>query len=170
MSAGPGIAQHITSVDHVAIAVRDMVPAARFFAEVLGGTMVFGGDNDVTGVRIVKLAVANFRIEIMQPLREDSLLAEHINRRGEGFHHLTFVVDDVAQTVTDLEEAGLTAVGTDVTSGLWSETFLSPRETFGALLQFASVSEDFGANVEEYTLSDVLAGRVVWTDKVACLR
>lgn len=170
MTTDPGIAQHITSVDHVAIAVRDMAPAVRFFSEVLGATMVFGGDNDVTGVRIVKLALADFRIELMQPLRDDSLLAAHINRRGEGFHHLTFMVDDVAQTVTDLEKSGLTAVGTDVTSSLWAETFLSPRRTFGALFQFASASEDFGANLDEYTLADVLEGRVVWTDQVACLR
>lgn len=170
MTAEPGIAGRITSVDHVAIAVRDMAPAAHFFAEVLGATMVFGGDNDVTGVRILKLELAGFRIEIMQPLRDDSLLASHIGRRGEGFHHLTFMVDDIEQTVTDLAGAGLAAVGTDTTSDLWSETFLSPRETFGALVQFASASDDFGANVHGYTLPDVLAGRVVWTDQIACLR
>lgn len=132
--------------------------------------MLFGGDNDVTGVRILKLELGGFRIELMEPLRGDSLLAEHLGRRGEGFHHLTFMVDNVAQTVTDLAEAGLAAVGTDVSSSHWSETFLSPRATFGALMQFANASDSFGENIDGYTLSDVLAGRVVWTEKVACLR
>ncbi|ANQ75631.1 MULTISPECIES: VOC family protein [Rhodococcus] len=170
MSTGLGTASQVRSVDHIALAVRDMAPAARLFADVLGATMVFGGDNDVTGVRILKLALAGFNIELMQPLRENSVLARHLDRRGEGFHHLTVMVDDVAQTVTDLGDVGLAAVGTDTSSNLWSETFLSPRDTFGALLQFARADDTFGVSNDEYTLADVLAGRVVWINQVACLR
>lgn len=164
------VARHLTAVDHIAVAVRDMSPAAHLFVDVLGASMMYGGDNDETGARILKLSLAGFRVELMQPLRDDCVLASHLERRGEGFHHLTIMVDDVARTVTDLGEAGFPAVGTDVSSHLWSETFLSPRQTFGALLQFASASEEFGAKFDDYILDDVLAGRVRWTDKVACLR
>ena len=170
MPSDLGVARHVTSVDHVAIAVRDMAASAHLFVDVLGASLMYGGDNDVTGARILKLDLAGFRIELMQPLRDDSLLAAHLERRGEGFHHLTMMVDDVAETVTDLAAAGLTPVGTDTTSPVWSETFLPPRQTFGALIQLASASDDFGAKVDDYTLEDVLRGRVVWTEKVACLR
>ncbi|MCK5892616.1 VOC family protein [Aeromicrobium sp.] len=160
----------MTSVDHVAIAVRDLAAAAHLFVDVLGATLMYGGDNDATGVRILKLALADFRVELMQPISDDSRLARDLDRRGEGFHHVTLMVDDVARTVSDLAAAGLTTVGTDLASPRWSETFLSPRDTFGALVQVASASDDFGARVDEYTLDDVLAGRVAWVDKVACLR
>jgi methylmalonyl-CoA epimerase len=170
MVGGGQVARHLTSVDHIAIAVEDMAPAAQFLVDVLGARMLLGGDNDVTGARVAKFACAGFNIELMQPLRATSALAAHLTRRGQGFHHLTFVVDDVAETVSDLSAVGLSAVGTDITSDRWAETFLSPRDTFGALLQFATADATFFEATDRYTLDDVLAGRVVWTDRVACLR
>lgn len=169
--AGDGaIGGRITSVDHVAIAVDDMVPAVRFLADVLGATMLIGGDNDETGIRVAKFSCAGFSIELMQPLRPDSALAAHLSRRGQGFHHLTLMVDDVPETINDLAAVGLSTVGSDVTSDRWAETFLSPRHTFGALLQFATADASFSRAADHYTIDDVLAGNVVWNNRVACLR
>ncbi|ASR37669.1 hypothetical protein BAY61_24680 [Prauserella marina] len=157
----------VRTLDHVAIAVWDARAALALFADVLGGRFVVGGDNDDTGNRIVHLTLGGFKIELMQPLRDDNLLAKTIERRGEGFHHVTFVVHDVAHTVDAVEAAGWETVGTDLANPTWRETFLRPRRT-GGLIQLVDTDRDWSGPVDGMTLADVLAGRVGLVDAWPC--
>jgi methylmalonyl-CoA/ethylmalonyl-CoA epimerase len=170
MTVDSAVSGQIRHLDHVAIAVADMEPAVSLFVHVLGGRMLCGGDNDETGLRLMQIACGGFKVELMQPVRTDSTLTRHLRKRGEGLHHLTFMVDDVPSTVSSLDELGYETVGTDDASPNWAETFLSPRQSFGALIQFCATSLRFDLETEAYGVDDVLAGRVVWRDRVACLR
>jgi methylmalonyl-CoA/ethylmalonyl-CoA epimerase len=163
-------ADRIRKVDHVAIAIPDMAAAMPLFRDALGGRFISGGDNDLTGIRLMHLMLPGFKLELLQPLRGDSLLARSLERRGPGFHHMTFFVDDVAATVDALEADGFQTTGTDLSSQAWSETFLSPSASFGALLQFVATTREWSVPTRDYELEDVLAGRVVWRDYVACVR
>jgi hypothetical protein len=118
----------------------------------------------------MQIACGGFKVELMQPLSADSTLARHLSKRGEGLHHLTFMVDDVPSTISSLDELGYVTVGTDTPSPDWAETFLSPRQSFGTLVQFCATSLRFDVPTETYTVPDVLAGRVAWRERVACLR
>jgi methylmalonyl-CoA/ethylmalonyl-CoA epimerase len=163
-------AERIQKVDHVAIVVPDMAEAMPLFHDALGGRFVAGGDNDGTGIRLMHLMLPGFKLELMAPLRDDSIVSRHLEQRGPGFHHVTFFVDDVLATADALQADGFGTTGTDVSSDNWSETFLRPSETFGALLQFVATAREWNVPTRDYALEDVLAGRVVWRDFVACLR
>jgi methylmalonyl-CoA/ethylmalonyl-CoA epimerase len=160
----------VRRVDHVALAVDDLAEGARLFQDTLGGRFVTGGDNDDTGIRLAHFAFAGFKVELLQPLRDDSLLAGVIRRRGTGFHHMTFLVDDVLSTESLLAENGYPTTGTDVGNPKWCETYIRPAASFNALLQFASSTLDQDWTAADFGFSDVLAGRVVWHDTIACLR
>lgn len=163
------LARQIQKVDHVGMAVPSVADALPLVRDVLGARFIAGGDNHETGVRLVHLALPGMKIELLEPLRAGSLLSDHLDRRGPGFHHLTFVVDDIPTTVDLLAAAGYAAVGTSAGHPRWSETYLSPKDTFGALLQFVSTTLRWDVPATEYDLADVLAGRVVWKDWIACL-
>src|ERR1700684_24055 len=81
--------------------------------------LIAGGDNDTTGVRLMQLSCGGFKVELMQPLHDDSLVAKRLARHGPGFHHLTFFVDDLVQTVDDLAAAGVATIGTNPASPHW---------------------------------------------------
>ena len=170
MHRGGRTADRIVKVDHVAVAVESMAEAVDFFRDVIGATFLCGGDNDTTGIRLMHLMLPGFKLELIQPLRGDSLISSSMRRRGPGFHHMTFMVDDIADTVDALRADGCAPVDTDTRLSAWSETFLSPRATFGALLQFVSTDLRWDTPTEDYTGEDVLAGRIVWRDYVACVR
>lgn len=167
---GGRTAERIGKVDHVALAVPSMAEAATFFRDVIGGTFLCGGDNDETGIRLMHWMLPGFKLELMQPLRSDSLISEAMRRRGPGFHHMTFLVDDIPRTVEALRADGCEPIDTDTRLSTWSETFLSPRATFGALLQFVSTDLRWDTPTQDYTCEDVLAGRIVWRDYIACAR
>lgn len=165
-----GVADRITKVDHVAIAVPCIADTVRLFRDVLGGQFIAGGDNDETGIRLVHFRLPGFKLELLQPLRSDSILSASLERRGPGFHHMTFFVDDIRATIDAFEGDEWQLTGTDLSSRAWSETFLSPRAGFGALLQFVETTRDWDTPTRDFDLEDVLAGRAVWSDYIACLR
>jgi methylmalonyl-CoA/ethylmalonyl-CoA epimerase len=166
----PSLSERIVRVDHVALAVWSIDDTVGLFCDALGARFITGGDNDETGIRLVHLDVHGMKLELLQPLRDDAPVAHSLERRGPGFHHMTFFVDDIPRTVDALEGHGLPTTGTDVSTPTWSETFIKPAASFGALLQFVSSTRDWGTAATDFTLDDVVAGRVVWRDYLACVR
>lgn len=166
----PDPAGGIRTLDHVAIATADMSEPVGLFVGLLGATLLSGGDNDDSGIRLMHLRCGGFKIELLQPLRDDSPIAARLRTNGPGFHHLTFVVDDLVETIDAFHERGVATVGTDLSSPRWRETFLSPRDTFGTLIQFVDTTRRWDQPTTAYGVEDVLGGRVVWRDQVDCLR
>ena len=61
-----------------------------------------------------------------------------IAKRGEGLHHVAYKVDDVAQVLTAVREAGLETIDTKPRSGGDGRTrvgFLDPKSTMGVLTE-----------------------------------
>lgn len=166
-SVGPAGVQRL---DHIAVAVEDARRALDLYIDQLGARFVLGGDNDETGNRIIHLSLGGFKVEVMQPLRPESLLARTISRRGEGFHHVTFLVDDLESTIDVISGAGREVTGTDLANPVWRETFIRPRDASGALVQLVQTTRDWSRPVDGIGLADVLAGRVVFTDAWPCWR
>lgn len=149
--------------DHVALAVRSIEDAARLFRDVFGATFIMGGDDPALGLRSAQYRLSpGTKIELIQPLSEDSQLARYIDKHGEGFHHATFFFDDIEALVPALEEAGFETTDTDLTMPSWRETYIRPRSGFGALFQLVDSDTDWASPIPGITEEAVLAGRVIW--------
>ncbi|MGH9245417.1 MAG: VOC family protein [Acidimicrobiales bacterium] len=150
--------------DHAAIAVRDLRAAVGLFCGVLGAEMIHGGDDERLGMRTVQLQFpGGSKIELLQPLAPDTRLARFLDTRGEGLHHITFFVDDVADAERALNEAGFETVDTDLRDPDWRETYLRPRSGFGTLIQLADTARDgWTEPTDAYTVGDVIEGRILW--------
>lgn len=95
------------AVDHIAVAVHDADLAAHWYRNSLGMNVV--GDELVSaaGVRLVYLATQNkdaTTVQLVQPVAPGAV-AEFLSVRGEGLHHVCFVVEDIAQVLERLGEA-----------------------------------------------------------------
>src|SRR5207253_2681990 len=101
--------------------------------------------------------------ELLEPFGEDSYLERFLDKRGEGFHHLTIFVEDLAEAVRGLEVGGFEVVDVDMSSPSWSEAYVRPKSAFGALLQIVQTNHDWGSGgFEGVTQERVLAGEVQW--------
>jgi methylmalonyl-CoA/ethylmalonyl-CoA epimerase len=164
------VAVKVDKVDHVAIAVRSIPAALKLFIDTMGGEYQSGGDDDRIGIRIVHVQLGGFKLELIQPLREDSYLQRYLDKRGEGFHHMTIIVDDVREAVAALEAAGYETVDPSFDSPLWQEVFVRPKNAFGTLLQIVETDRRWDQPFEGITLERVLAGDVHWVDDLPVLR
>jgi LAO/AO transport system kinase len=130
-------------LDHIGIAVRRLDERLPFYRDLLG--LTHQGTEEVTteGVRAAFLPAGRTRIELLEPLRDDATLARHLEKRGEGVHHLCFEVDDLDAALRRLEAAGHEIVGGSARPGAEGSrvAFLHPKRTGGVLVELRSRGE-----------------------------
>ena len=125
--------------DHVCFAVPNAEQALAFYSKLLGSEIVDSSEWPAEGMRVAYLWFPNrqARIEIMEPLGEDSFLHKFLRQRGPGVHHVTFEVEDILQAAAYMkEEMGIELYRDVWSDGEWKQIFVHPKDAFGVLLQF----------------------------------
>jgi methylmalonyl-CoA/ethylmalonyl-CoA epimerase len=148
--------------DHIGIAVRDLARAAELYGEILGGTLVRGGDDVELGIRTLQFKLPpDVKVELLTPLG-NSYMQRYLDKHGEGFHHATIFVGDVRAAVAELESRGFVTVDLEDSMPTWQEVFVKPSSGFGALLQLVATVSDWSTPIEGMTVEGVLAGEWRW--------
>jgi methylmalonyl-CoA/ethylmalonyl-CoA epimerase len=160
----------IAEVDHVAVAVTSIAAAAKLFIDLFGGKFISGGDDERLGIRTVQVQLPGMKIELMEPLNDDSFLHAYLAKRGQGFHHMTIFVVDLEQAIVALKLKGYEVVDTRLENPAWRETYVRPSSGFGTLLQIVETNRRWDLPFDGVTLDAVLAGDVVWDDDTPILR
>jgi len=123
--------------DHVAIAVRDIDRALDFFLNKLGAIPVtpkqYSAEMDMY---VAEVVLGLLKLELIQDASPTGPIARYIEKKGEGLHHISILVEDINQVVRELEDKGVQLMGkkTEGPGDRW--VYVSPRESFGALIQY----------------------------------
>ena len=100
------------NLNHVAIAVPDLQAASATYANKLGAKVSAPLALPEHGVTTVFIDLPNTKLELMEPLGENSPIAKFLERNPEGgVHHLCFEVDDIEQAQTALQAQGVRILG-----------------------------------------------------------
>ncbi len=129
-------------IDHLGIAVRDL-QQARLFYELLG--MRVGPEEVVEReqVRTTMIDAGESRIELLEPLAEESTIGRFLDRRGEGLHHLALHVDDIADVFSEMKAAGMRLVSDELGIGAGGQLyfFVHPSSTGGVLIEICQSAD-----------------------------
>ncbi|TLZ87272.1 MAG: methylmalonyl-CoA epimerase, partial [Methanobacteriota archaeon] len=106
----------IGPVHHVGVAVRSLREALEDYRR-LGLEPHLTEDVPSQGVRVAFLHAGAIRIELLESLKADGVIARFIERRGEGFHHLAFATKDIRTEMTRLKQAGFELVDVEPRQG-----------------------------------------------------
>jgi methylmalonyl-CoA/ethylmalonyl-CoA epimerase len=128
-------------VDHVGIAV-DSVEAAEPVLQALGCEKLV--DDTVEGrFRWVYYTLGGAsRLELIEPVAEESFLTDFLDRNGPGLHHVTLEVADIDAVIDALEAQDIAVVDYEEFDG-WTEAFVSPGNPTGALFQLMEYHESY---------------------------
>ena len=129
----------IGRLNHVAIAVRDIAKAARLYRETLGADVSAAVAQPDHGVTTVFVTLPNTKIELLEPLGEDSPIANFLERNPDGgVHHLCYEVDDILAARDHLKAAGARVLGDgQPRTGAHGKPvlFLHPKDFCGTLVE-----------------------------------
>lgn len=130
----------LKGIHHLGYAVEDLEEAARFYRENFGAKVADAEVVEAQGVATAMVRVGDSRIELLQPTRPDSPVGKFLEKRGQGFHHTAFEVDDIEAELKDLasrveliDETPRNGAGGTRTA------FVHPKSTFGVLIELVEL-------------------------------
>lgn len=102
----------IGRLNHVALAVPDLAEASRVHRELLGARVSEPLPLPEHGVTVAFVELPNAKVELLEPLGEDSPVARFLARNpGGGTHHLCYEVDDILAARDALRAKGARVLG-----------------------------------------------------------
>ncbi len=127
----------LTRLDHVSIGVLDMERAKTLFCEVLGGEpLPDEGESKVAGFDWTTFRLGGKKVELVTPrVTGEGAIGQYVAKYGEGFHHLSCAVDDLAEARAYFESNGVRVLGYNDKRPSFKHFYLHPKDTFGALIQ-----------------------------------
>jgi methylmalonyl-CoA/ethylmalonyl-CoA epimerase len=129
----------IGRLNHVAIAVPKLSEAAALYANALGAQVSDPLPHPEHGVTVVFVTLANTKVELLEPLGEQSPIAAFLERNPSGgIHHICYEVEDIEAARAKLHSAGVRVLG-DGKPKLGAHgkpvLFLHPKDFNGALIE-----------------------------------
>jgi len=124
------------TIDHLGIAVKSLATAKDIY-ETLGLTVSPEETVEAEQVRLVVVPVGESRLELLEPTSDNSPIAKFIAKRGEGLHHVSLRVPDLAAAVERLKKDGVRLVSNDIKVGAGGHRyiFIHPSSAGGVLLE-----------------------------------
>jgi methylmalonyl-CoA/ethylmalonyl-CoA epimerase len=124
-------------LDHVAIAVKDLDAAVKYYVEVLGFPPP---ELEVVAEQQVKTAIFGHgmgRIELVCPTDPGSGVAKFLEKRGEGLHHVCVEVEDLVGALASLEAQGAQLIDKAPRAGAGGAkiAFIHPKGALGVLTE-----------------------------------
>ncbi|MEL7566923.1 MAG: methylmalonyl-CoA epimerase [Dehalobacterium sp.] len=129
-------------VEHIGIAVKDLDAVVDQYQRLFSKVQIVPRPVADGSMKMVIVHFENIKIELMEPLKDDSPVGKFIARNGEGIHHLAFSTDDIEVSLANAKDNGIRLVNENPYTGAegFLVAFLHPKDTHGVLTEFCQKS------------------------------
>jgi len=130
----------ISHIEHLGIAVKSIEAHIPYYETVLGLTCYNIEVVEEQNVKTAFFKAGQTKIELLEPLGDDSAIAKFIEKRGEGIHHIAFAVPSVQAALDKAESKGIQLIDKAPRNGAegLQIAFLHPKSTGGVLTELCS--------------------------------
>ena len=126
----------IKRLDHIAIFVKDLDEAVKFFQDKYGLTC---SSRETVGdeANIAFFPIGDTQLELVQPISPDGMVAKHIKEKGEGVNHIAFEVEDVKSALEKAKSEGIISINDEPRQGAHNAmiAFLDPKSNYGITIE-----------------------------------
>lgn len=129
----------ILKIDHLGIAVNSMEEGKKFWSDVLG--LKVEGSETVAEQKVTTafLPVGDSEVELLVSTSPDGPIAKFIEKKGAGFQHVAFRVENIEAALAELKEKGVALIDQTprIGAGGAKIAFLHPKATGGVLVEIS---------------------------------
>ncbi|MSP42774.1 MAG: methylmalonyl-CoA epimerase [Alphaproteobacteria bacterium] len=133
----------IGKLNHVAIAVPDAEAAGKIYRDTLGANVTGKVAQPDHGVWTVFVELPNTKIELIEPLGDNSPIAAFLAKNPKGgMHHVCYEVEDIHAACAQMKKMGATITGTgEPRIGAHGKpvVFMHPKDFSGTLIELEQV-------------------------------
>jgi methylmalonyl-CoA/ethylmalonyl-CoA epimerase len=132
----------ILKIDHLGIAVNSMEDGKKFWSDVMG--LKVEGSETVAEQKVTTafLPVGDSEVELLVSTSPDGPIAKFIEKKGAGFQHVAFRVENIEAALAELKEKGVALIDQTprIGAGGAKIAFLHPKATGGVLVEISERS------------------------------
>ncbi len=124
-------------VEHIGIAVKDLKGSIPLFEKLLNTNCYKTEKVETEAVNTAFFKQGETKIELLESISADGVIAKHIEKRGEGLHHVAFEVEDIYAEMERLKKEGFVLLNEKPKEGADNKLvcFLHPKSTNGILIE-----------------------------------
>lgn len=127
----------ILKVDHIGIAVTSIEQAKQLYSDLLG--LEHAGSETVAEQKVTTafFPIGDTEVELLESTSPDGPVAKFIEKRGEGFQHIAFRVENIEEALAELKAKGIKLIDEQprIGAGGAKIAFLHPKATHGLLIE-----------------------------------
>jgi methylmalonyl-CoA/ethylmalonyl-CoA epimerase len=127
-------------IHHLGVAVGNLDDALATYERLFGAEVEHRATVDDQGVRAASVRIGAGRVELLEPLGDDTPVGRFLARRGPGMHHVAYEVSDLPATLAELAAAGADLIDASPREGLFGleVAFVHPDSVHGVLSEVVS--------------------------------
>jgi methylmalonyl-CoA/ethylmalonyl-CoA epimerase len=127
----------IKKIEHLGIAVKSLDETIPLYEKLLQTTCYKTESVFSEGVNTAFFQIGEAKIELLEANNENSAIAKFLSKRGEGFHHVAFEVDDIEEELARLQKLDFILLHLSPKEGADNKriAFLHPKSTNGMLIE-----------------------------------
>ncbi len=134
---------NIGRLNHIAIAVPNITKASDMWQKALGANISKPQTLPEHGVKVVFIESPNTKVELLEPLNENSPISKFLVKNPNGgMHHICYEVSDLKSASKQLKEVGATILG-DGNPKIGAHgnpvIFLQPSDFSGTLIELEEI-------------------------------
>jgi len=132
----------IKKISHIGVAVENLEEARDFFRDTF---RLPSSEKENFGELLFSfIPLEGTNLELLQSSEADGQIANFIQKRGTGVHHISFEVDDIQAELDRLKDKGLALINEKPYLNAHSElvAFIHPKSTYGILVELIQGSHE----------------------------
>jgi methylmalonyl-CoA/ethylmalonyl-CoA epimerase len=127
----------IKKIEHLGIAVKDLNVSIPLYEKLFQTPCYKTEAVESEGVKTAFFQIGESKIELLEASNPESPIAKFLEKRGAGFHHVAFEVDDIDEEIKRLSNEGFQLIHTSPKDGADNKriAFLHPKSSDGLLVE-----------------------------------
>ncbi len=125
------------NIEHIGIAVKDLEASIELFQKILNIECYKTEEVESEKVKTAFFKQGQTKIELLESLNTDGVIAEYIAKKGEGIHHIALEVENINDEMARLRNEGFVLLNEKPKKGADNKMvcFLHPKGTNGVLIE-----------------------------------
>ncbi|WP_406827179.1 methylmalonyl-CoA epimerase [Pedobacter sp. KACC 23697] len=124
-------------IEHIGIAVKDLNRSIAIYEKLLNTDCYKTEQVASELVNTAFFKTGENKVELLQAIAPDSAIAKFIEKKGEGIHHIAFLVDDILAEMERLHKEGFVLLSDSPKKGADNKMvcFVHPKDTNSVLIE-----------------------------------
>lgn len=134
----------LQKIEHIGIAVKSLEIAVPLYEQLLHTPCYKTESVDSEGVDTAFFKTGDTKIELLAATHPDSPIRRFIEKRGEGLHHIAYLVEDITAEMQRLKEDGFQLLQEKPRKGADNKwvCFIHPKSVYGVLTELCQELEE----------------------------